>query len=115
MPEPTSIQQDKELVEKINRLVGMAVLKNDKNYAWDILKVIEARDKELERKARLDELQKFTHSENSVHLLAQAITYKPEGHDNACIWPILEAPNGVVVVIRDYVSDRVKELEELSS
>lgn len=31
---------DEELAEKVNYLVGSAVLKNDKNYSWEILDLI---------------------------------------------------------------------------
>lgn len=54
-------QMDKELVEKINYLVGSAVLKNDKNYSWEIIDLIKAREEQIDTEARLDELLNLDH------------------------------------------------------
>ena len=52
-----------ELEDQVNRLVGMAVLKNDKNYAWDILELFtEALDR-AELEGRLDELNQVSSCE----------------------------------------------------
>lgn len=44
-------QKQDWLEQEVNRLVGMAVLKNDKNYAGDILKLFKARIQEAEEAA----------------------------------------------------------------
>lgn len=53
MTNPNPAIAEDELEAQINELVGKAVLKNDKNYAWEILELVKKRVRE----ARIDELE----------------------------------------------------------
>lgn len=60
---------------------------------------------------RLDELEKLTHSEGITHIMAEAISYKPVGHDLTHSWPILTTPdNRIIAIPYNIYKDRIAEL-----
>jgi hypothetical protein len=115
LPNPVGEDVDGELRTQVSRMIiecrsqdGQIDEYGERELRDDILALIQAQV----LAARRDELEKFTHSESSIHLLAEKICYKPEGLEPISSWPILETRGGVVVVVRDYLYDRLKSLSE---
>ena len=65
-----------------------------------------------ERAARIDELDKLTHAEGVTHVMAEAISYKPIGHDMTHTWTTLTTPdNRIIVIAHSIYKDRYAELQ----
>lgn len=100
MPKPIT---DEAEVEKLMRPLRLVLPE-------EIVNIHKSKLLVLLKAARVDELEKFSHSSGSLHLLAEKVSYKPEGHDPVSTWPILEAPGGLIIVMRSYIKDRLATL-----
>ena len=79
---------DEELAEKVNCLVGSAVLKNDKNYSWEILDLINTQKRLYAESAIGDDEAEILAKHGAepgemTHTLKQAIVewYEIEKHE----------------------------------
>lgn len=58
--------------------------------------------------ARIDELEKFTHSKSSIHILADKVSYHPPGLEPISNWPIIDGK--VIIIDQGYVKERIADL-----